>query len=117
MKQWLLIAAGLLFLASGAAGETNAATGEPRDPATGLLLGEGWELARAHCGACHSYRLVTAQGGDEAFWLRTIRWMQRTQNLWNIPESQEQMLVRYLATAYPAEEAGRRPPLPAHLLP
>ena len=30
------------------------------DPVSGLIVAEHWELARAHCGACHSYRLVTA---------------------------------------------------------
>ena len=59
------------------------------DPDTGLIVAEGWELAAAHCGGCHSYRLVTAQRGDEAFWRSTIRWMQSTQNLWQIPAAQE----------------------------
>ena len=50
------LALALLLGASGVAAQV--------DPGTGLILGEGWELARAHCGACHSYRLVTAQRGD-----------------------------------------------------
>ncbi|MEM8766727.1 MAG: hypothetical protein AAGE43_04740 [Pseudomonadota bacterium] len=87
------------------------------DPATGLVVAEGWELAAAHCGGCHSHRLVTAQRGDAEFWRNTIRWMQRTQNLWQIPEAQEQVLLAYLAEHYNEADWGRRPPLPASQLP
>ncbi|HEY5647211.1 MAG TPA: hypothetical protein VIS76_14775 [Pseudomonadales bacterium] len=87
------------------------------DPDSGLVMAPGWELVRAHCGACHSYRLVTAQRGDEAFWLDAIRWMQRTQNLWAIPADQEAALLRYLGTHYNETDWGRRPPLSPALLP
>ncbi|MEE4298861.1 MAG: hypothetical protein V2J24_05405 [Pseudomonadales bacterium] len=46
-----------------------------------LVRSTGWELAARHCGACHSYQLVTAQRGDARFWTDVIRWMQRTQGL------------------------------------
>jgi len=36
-----------------------------KDPNTGLLIAPGWELVRMHCGACHSYKLVTAQRADK----------------------------------------------------
>lgn len=110
----LAMAAALLCASAGVLGKGGEGA---TDPATGLVKAPGWELARAHCGACHSYRLVTAQGGDEAFWLKTLRWMQNEQNLWPIPEGDESTLISYLATAYPSEEAGRRPPLPARLMP
>ena len=87
------------------------------DAATGLLIAPHWELAKAHCGACHSYRLVTAQRGDRAYWLKTIDWMQRTQNLWQIPQPMLGELVDYLATNYNETEWGRRPPLSPNLLP
>ena len=87
------------------------------DPASGLIVAEHWELARAHCGACHSYRLVTANRGDRQYWLDTLRWMQRTQNLWPIPTEQEAALLDYLATNYNESEWGRRPPLSPALLP
>jgi hypothetical protein len=88
-----------------------------QDPATGLVIAPGWELVRAHCGACHSYRLVTAQRGDEQFWLTTIRWMQRTQKLWPIEAAQEATLVAYLGEHYNETEWGRRPALDPDLLP
>lgn len=87
------------------------------DPDTGLTIAPGWELVRAHCGACHSYRLITAQRGDAGFWRDTIRWMQRTQNLWQLPDGQEQAIVDYLAGAYAGSDWGRRPPLSPQLLP
>lgn len=87
------------------------------DSATGLIVAPHWELAKAHCGACHSYRLVTAQRGDHAYWSKTISWMQSTQNLWQIPEPGLSDLVGYLAENYNESEWGRRPPLSPSLLP
>ena len=60
---------------------------------------------------------MTAQRGNEDFWRDTIRWMQRTQNLWQIPEAQEAQILSYLAEHYSESDWGRRPPLPASLLP
>jgi mono/diheme cytochrome c family protein len=95
----------------------NAAEAADVDPTTGLLIAPGWELVNAHCGVCHSHRLVTAQRGDADFWLNTIRWMQRTQGLWDLPPEQEQIIVEYLSTNYSESEWGRRPPLAASLMP
>lgn len=106
----------VLLVAAGLAGFP-AAAAAPTDEQTGLVIAPGWEVARANCGACHSYRLITAQGGDAAFWRDTIRWMQRTQNLWEIPTATEEVLIEYLAGAYGEGEWGRRPPVPARLLP
>lgn len=89
----------------------------PTDSVSGLVMADGWELVRANCGACHSYALVTSQRGDEKFWRSIIRWMQRTQNLWQIPEPQESTIIRYLATHYNETEWGRRPPLAGILRP
>ena len=107
-----------------AAADTYAAetsgTKRKTDAATGLIVAEHWQLVQAHCGACHSYRLVTANRGDRDYWLSTLRWMQRTQNLWPIPFEQEAKLLDYLAANYLSHnetEWGRRPPLPPALLP
>ena len=88
-----------------------------RDPVTGLIVGPGWELVRAYCGACHSYRIVTSQRGDARFWSDTIRWMQRTQNLATLPADHERSIVDYLAGNYAESEWGRRPGLSKDLLP
>ena len=87
------------------------------DPRTGLIIADGWELVNAHCGACHSHRLVITQRGDADFWRSLIRWMQRTQNLWQIPEEQETKLIGYLAANYNETDWGRRPPLSPGLMP
>lgn len=108
----VLLAAATALHTAGAAAEEPAV-----DPGTGLVVAPGWELVRAHCGACHSYRLVTSQRGDADFWRDTIRWMQRTQNLWPIPEQQEQALIDYLASAYAESDWGRRPALSPLLMP
>ena len=88
-----------------------------RDPMTGLIVAPGWELVRAHCGACHSYQTLTSQRGDAAFWVDAIRWMQRTQNLWVLEATQERAIVDYLASNYDEKAWGRRPPLASRLLP
>lgn len=87
------------------------------DERTGLFIAPGWQQVAAHCGGCHSYSLVTAQRGDETFWINTIRWMQQTQNLWQLPVDAERAIVSYLGEHYSETEWGRRPPLSASLLP
>lgn len=84
---------------------------------TQLAEGEGAMLVTGHCSACHSLQLVTAQRGDRTFWLNTIRWMQKTQKLWDIPADQEEVILSYLETHYNETQWGRRPPLPASLMP
>jgi hypothetical protein len=87
------------------------------DERTGLVIAPGWQQVAAHCGGCHSHQLVTAQRGDETFWINTIRWMQKTQSLWQLPADAEREIVSYLGEHYSESEWGRRPPLSASLLP
>ena len=87
------------------------------DPDSGLVVAPGWQMVRAHCGACHSLKLVTTQRGDRAYWLELIRWMQKTQNLWDLPPAIETQVLDYLSTQYREDDWGRRPPLPTRLLP
>lgn len=96
-------AIGVLLAASSAAVEL------PEDPVKPLVIG--------HCSACHSLDLVTSQRGDEAFWLKTIRWMQETQNLWVIPQDQETAIVSYLARHLGEGDFSRRPNLAVELRP
>lgn len=107
-QRWLL---GLVLVAAGSGHASE------RDPSTGLVVAPGWESVRTHCGACHSYRLVTSQRGDADFWRDTIRWMQRTQNLWPIAADDEGRIVGYLATNYAETDWGRRLPLSPTLMP
>jgi len=112
--RWLCVLVVATALSLGASAEESP---NSIDPATGLIVAEHWELVRAHCGVCHSYRLVTANRGDRRYWLDTLRWMQRTQNLWPIPAEQEAKLLTYLAENYNETQWGRRPPLSPALLP
>ena len=87
------------------------------DEASGLIVAPGWEAVRAHCGGCHSHALVTQQRADRQTWLNTIRWMQATQNLWQLPAETEAQILDYLAANYPPQASRRRAPIPASLMP
>lgn len=87
-------------------------------PADSLLADDtDWVLVYAHCSGCHSLRLVVGQRGDRDTWLRLIRWMQETQNLWALTPDVENRILDYLATNYAPEPWTRRAPLPDDLLP
>lgn len=74
---------------------------------TGLKEGEGLMMVIAHCTACHSAQLITQNRMNKEQWNATIRWMQDTQNLWELGENQE-VIVNYLVTNYPVIDKGRR---------
>jgi hypothetical protein len=83
------------------------------DPKSGLVIAEQWELVRAHCGACHSTRLVTQNRGDRESWLAMIRWMQDSQGLWQFDAATESAILDYLASNYAAAlDAALLPPNP-----
>ena len=89
------------------------------DTDTGLVTTTGWEDVRAHCGGCHAYSVVTNQRANRDAWLDMIRWMQRTQNLWQIPDEIETRILDYLAENYGPDEAARqrRAPIAQELMP
>jgi len=90
---------------------------EEVDETSGLIIDDGWQLVRIHCGGCHSHALVTGQRADRQTWLDMIRWMQATQNLWQFDEATENGILDYLATNYPPQPNRRRAPIPPSLLP
>ena len=87
------------------------------DPSTCLIESPGWELVRAQCGGCHSYGLITNQRGDRETWLEIIRWMQETQNFWDLGVDVESAILDYLAENYPPPREFRRAPITADLMP
>lgn len=87
------------------------------DAFTGLRKTGDWELVRNNCVACHSPRLVTQQRGTKEQWLAMIRWMQKSQNLWEFPPDVEEKIITYLAENYPPSADRRRAPIPAELMP
>lgn len=96
---------------------TTTAVAQDLDESTGLVIAPGWELVAAHCGACHSHRLVTTQRADRSTWLEIVRWMQATQNLWQFDRDTEDRILAYLATNYPPQPNRRRAPIAPALMP
>jgi hypothetical protein len=92
-------------------------TAEGVDETTGLIIDDGWQLVRIHCGGCHSHALVTGQRADRQTWLDMIRWMQATQNLWQFDAATENGILDYLASNYPPQPNRRRAPIPPSLMP
>lgn len=74
---------------------------------TGFADGEGLMTVVANCTACHSAKLVTQNRMTREGWEQTIRWMQKTQNLWDLGPN-EAVILDYLATHYAPEKKGRR---------
>lgn len=97
-------------------GLSSPAQGQNLNPTTGLVEDSGHNLVAAHCSACHSTKLISQNRMSRETWLSTIRWMQKTQNLWPLGDA-EKPILDYLEKHYAPKALGRRAPLPAHLLP
>ncbi len=74
---------------------------------TGLIDAEGLMTVVNNCTTCHSSKLVTQNRMNRERWMATIRWMQETQNLWNLGDNEE-IIVNYLVKNYPSHKKGRR---------
>lgn len=96
---------------------TPASAAEILDEQTGLIVDSGWEMVRAHCGGCHSHKIITSQRADRQTWLDIIRWMQATQNLWQFDPATEAGILDYLAKNYSPQAHRRRAPIPPNLMP
>ena len=94
----------------------NDVSGHAVETKMGLIQAPGVDLVIAHCSACHSTSLIVQNSMSRDRWLETIRWMQETQKLWPLGES-ESMILDYLSTWYGPKTTERRPPLPVHLMP
>lgn len=116
MRPWLRCPMAVLGLLAGGA---LAATPDAEiDLTTGLVKVGAWEEVRAYCGSCHSVDLVTSQHNSATGWQETIRTMQRSHNMADLPVPTEARIVDYLATHYAPQPRGhRRAPIPAGLMP
>tara|TARA_R110002126_G_scaffold157104_1_gene304620 strand:+ start:52327 stop:52794 length:468 start_codon:yes stop_codon:yes gene_type:complete len=74
---------------------------------TGLIDAAGLMAVVNNCTNCHSAKLVTQNRMNAERWNTTIKWMQETQNLWDLGDNQE-IIVNYLVTNYPPIAKGRR---------
>ncbi|GAA3608286.1 monoheme cytochrome C [Flavivirga amylovorans] len=75
--------------------------------ATGFKDDVGLQTVIVSCTPCHSAKLVTQNRANKEGWVSIIRWMQETQNLWDLGKN-ESVIVNYLAKNYAPEEKGRR---------
>lgn len=112
MKTKILIVAFLALF-----GATLLSAAPQLDSETGLVIAPGFEEVKTNCTACHSAKFITLQKGDRDTWLAMIRWMQKTQGLWEFEPKTENIILDYLAEHYPAGEVSRRPNLKHTLLP
>lgn len=86
-------------------------TRDGKDVQTGLLVGEGMQIVKTTCTACHSSELILQNRFTREGWHEKIVWMQETQGLWDLGEN-EDIILDYLAANYaPEEPRGRRRPL------
>ena len=74
---------------------------------TGLKDAEGLMTVVNNCTNCHSSKLIIQNRMSTESWNATIKWMQKTQNLWDLGKNQE-VIVNYLVTNYPVNAKGRR---------
>lgn len=74
---------------------------------TGLINNEGLMTVVNNCTNCHSSKLLVQNRMNAERWNSTIKWMQETQNLWDLGKNQE-IIVNYLVTNYPPKDMGRR---------
>ncbi len=74
---------------------------------TGLKEGVGMMETIQNCTACHSAKLIMQNRMDKERWTASIRWMQKTQNLWDLGAN-EDIIINYLVANYPPGKKGRR---------
>ncbi|TLP79631.1 monoheme cytochrome C [Maribacter sp. ACAM166] len=74
---------------------------------TGLVEAGGLQTVITNCTTCHSSKLIIQNRMGVEQWNSTIRWMQKTQGLWELGANQK-VIVNYLVKNYPPLEKGRR---------
>lgn len=75
--------------------------------ATGLIASNDYQLVIANCTSCHSAKLITQNRLTKNQWNATIKWMQETQNLWDLGSNHDK-IVDYLVLNYPVKKGSRR---------
>ncbi|WP_159472595.1 hypothetical protein [Dyadobacter sp. 3J3] len=82
-----------------------------KDPETGLIVDENLYMVKAQCTGCHSTKLIMANHFTRDGWKQKIRWMQANHNLWELGDTEKQVLD-YLEKNYaPVQMVSRRAPL------
>lgn len=78
-------------------------------PALGIELedlppGEGREDTFYLCGACHSFDLVSRQGMSRGMWDNTLTLMVERHGMFELETWERDLILDYLAVAFPPEE-------------
>ena len=82
-----------------------------KDKETGLIVDKDLYMVKAQCTSCHSSKLIIANHFTRDGWKQKIRWMQANHNLWDLGETEKQVLD-YLEKHYaPTQTVARREPL------
>ena len=82
-----------------------------KDKETGLIVDKDLFMVKAQCTSCHSSKLIIANHFTRDGWKQKIRWMQANHNLWDLGETEKQVLD-YLEKYYaPTQTVARREPL------
>jgi surface antigen len=82
-----------------------------KDVQTGLIEDENWYMVKAQCTSCHSSKLILQNRFTRDGWKQKIRWMQAKHNLWELGDTEKQVLD-YLEKHYaPTASVARRAPL------
>nr|WP_295930816.1 hypothetical protein [uncultured Dyadobacter sp.] len=82
-----------------------------KDTETGLVVDENLYMVKAQCTSCHSSKLIIANRFTRDGWKQKIRWMQANHNLWELGDTEKQVLD-YLEKNYsPTASVARRAPL------
>jgi mono/diheme cytochrome c family protein len=100
----LAVALGAALIAAPALAQTVA----PSNPAD-YPDAPGREEAVTFCGACHSFRLVAAQGMTRMAWDESLRWMVQRHNMPELDKEDRDVILAYLERAFPPKAAGGRP--------
>ena len=74
---------------------------------TGFIAKRGYVIVIQNCITCHSSKIITQNRMDAKTWRKTIKWMQKTQNLWDLGVNEDK-IVAYLGKYYAPKKEGRR---------
>ena len=122
MKNLLLVLIGFAILMSSFIGknDTGNLTQNPaialsdtlkKDTETGMIVDKDLYMVKAQCTSCHSSKLIVQNRFTRDGWKQKIRWMQAKHNLWDLGETEKQVLD-YLEKYYaPTATLARRQPL------
>jgi len=82
-----------------------------KDTETGMIVDKDLYMVKAQCTSCHSSKLILQNRFTRDGWKQKIRWMQAKHNLWDLGETEKQVLD-YLEKYYaPTATLARRQPL------